>query len=108
MTKVLPLSRLKQGSPPEQEAFSNEGSDEEDSEYEGTLIPKKKDVKRKREANEFANSKRIKPNPNPKICIPKKSVWPAMPNNQAPKKRPRTSTGPPGLGHLQSDSNRIN
>ena len=72
--------------PPKREAFSDEDSDEEDSEYEEILIPKKKDVKRKREANEIANSRSIKPNPKPQIRIPKKSVRPAMPNNQAPKK----------------------
>ena len=58
--------------PPEREAFSDEESDEEDSEYEEILIPKKKDVKRKRGANGVANSKRIKQNPKPQIRIPKK------------------------------------
>ena len=96
MKKVLPLSQWKKDPPSEREAFSDEDSDEEDSEYEEILIPKKKDVKRKRGANEVANSKRIKPNPKPQIRIPKKSVRPAMPNNQAPKKRLRTSMGPPG------------
>ena len=96
MTKVLPLSRWKKTPVPEREAFSDEDSDEEDSEYEEIFIPKKKDVKRKRGANEVANSKRIKPNPKPQIRIPKKSVRPAMPSNQAPKKRPRASMGPPG------------
>ena len=96
MTKVLPLSQWKKDPPSEREAFSDEDSDEEDSEYEEILIPKKKDVKRKRGANEVANSKRIKPNPKPQIRIPKKSVRPAMPSNQAPKKRPRASMGPPG------------
>ena len=96
MTKVLPLSRWKKEIPPEREAFSDEDSDEEDSEYEEILILKKKDVKRKRETNEIANSKRIKPNPKPKIRIPQKLVRPAMPNNEAPKKWPRTSMGLPG------------
>ena len=41
--------------PSEREAFSDEDSDEEDSEYEEILIPKKKDVKRKRGANEVAS-----------------------------------------------------
>ena len=51
---------------PEREAFSDEDSDEEDSEYEEILVPRKiKDVKRKREANEIANSRSIKPNPKP-------------------------------------------
>ena len=86
MTKALLLSRWKKEPPPEREAFSDEDSDEEDSEYEEILIPKKKDVKRKREANEITNSRSIKPNPKPQIRIPKKSVRPAMPNNQAPKK----------------------
>ena len=96
MKKVLPLSQWKKDLPSEREAFSDEDSDEEDSEHEEILIPKKKDVKRKRGANEVANSKRIKPNPKPQIRIPKKSVRPAMPSNQAPKKRPRASMGPPG------------
>ena len=64
MTKVLPLSQWKKDPPSEREAFSDEDSDEEDSEYEEMLIPKK-DVKRKRGANEVANLKRIKPNPKP-------------------------------------------
>ena len=77
--------------PSEREAFCDEDSDEEDSEYryEEILIPKKKDVKRKREANEIANLRSIKSNPKPQIRIPKKSVRPAMPSNQAPKKWPR-------------------
>ena len=54
MTKVLPLSQWKKDPPSEREAFSDEDSDEEDSEYEEILIPKKKDVKRKRGANELS------------------------------------------------------
>ena len=51
--------------PPEREAFSDEDSDEEDSEYEEILVPRKiKDVKRKREANEIANSRSIKQTPD--------------------------------------------
>ena len=94
MTKVLPLSRWKKDLP-EQEAFSDEDSDEEDSEYEEILIPEKKDVKRKREANEVANSKRIKPNLKPQIRILKKSVRPCQAIKRQ-KKRPRVSVGPPG------------
>ena len=110
MTKVLPLSQWKKDPPSEREAFSDEDSDEEDSEYEEILIPKKKDVKRKREANEIANSRSIKPNPKLQIRIPKKSVRPAMPNNQAPKNGLGHRWGRQDrlLAHLQSDSNRIN
>ena len=60
MTKVLPLSRWKKEEPP-----GDEDSDEEDSDYEEVLIPKKKQAKRKRVANETASSKRVKPNPKP-------------------------------------------
>ena len=81
MTKVLPLSRWKKRTPPpEREACNDEDSYEEDSEYGEVLIPKKTD------ANEITNSRSMKPNPKPQIRIPKKSVRPAMPNNQAPKK----------------------
>ena len=73
MKKVLPLTRWKKENPPEREAFSDEDSDKEDSEYEEVVIPKKK-LKRKREANKAASSKRIKPNPKPQIRIPKKLV----------------------------------
>ena len=66
MKKVLPLSQWKKDPPSEREAFSDEDSDEEDSEYEEILIPRKvKDMKRKREANEIAKSRSIKPNPKP-------------------------------------------
>ena len=95
MTKVLPLSRWKKELPPEREAFSDEDSDEEDSDYEEIVIREKKDAKRKRGGNEEANSIRIKPNPKPQIRIPKKSVPPAMPNKQVPRKRPLASMEPP-------------
>ena len=97
MKKVLPLSRWKNDKPPERDTFSDEeDSDEEDSEYEEVMIPKKKQAKRKRGANEAASSKRIKPNPKSQINIPKKSVPRAMSNKQAPKKRPRALVDPPG------------
>ena len=60
-------------------------SDEEDSDYQEVVIPKKKQAKRKRGVNETASSKRIKPNPNSQIRITKKSVPPAIPNKQVPK-----------------------
>ena len=69
---------------------------EEDSDYEEIVIPKKEKAKRKLSANEAASSKRIKPNPKPQMHIPKKLLPRAMPNNQAPKKRPRASIEPPG------------
>ena len=80
---------------PEREAFSDEDSDEEDSDYEEIVIPEKTDTKRKRGENEEANSIRIKPNPKLQIRIPKKSVPPAMPNKQVPRKRPLASMEPP-------------
>ena len=82
---------------PERDAFSDEeDSDEEDSEYEEVMIPKKKQAKRKRGANEAASSKRVKPNPKSQIHIPKKLVPRAIPNKQAPKKRPRIAMDMPG------------
>lgn len=59
-----------------------------------------KQVKREREENEAASSKRIKPNPKPQLRIPKKSAPRAAPNKPKPKKRPRASMdvfvpGPP-------------
>ena len=72
-------------------------SDEEDSEYEEVMIPKKKQqAKQKRAPNEAASSKRIKPNPKPQFRVPKKIVPWAIPSNQAPKKRPQASIEPPG------------
>ena len=96
MKKVLPLNRWKKEKPPDRECFSDEDSDEEDSDYEEVVISKKNQAKRKRGANEAASSKRIKPNPKPQIRIPKKSVPRTMPNKQAPKKRPRASMDPLG------------
>ena len=65
-TKVLLLSRRKKEKLNERDAFSDEEySDEEDSEYEQVVTPKKNQrAKRKRGANEEASFKRIKPNPN--------------------------------------------
>ena len=45
MKKVLPLTRWKKENSPEREAFSDEDSDEEDSDYEEVVIPKKKQAK---------------------------------------------------------------
>ena len=60
------ISHTLQGKLPECDAFSDEeDSDEEDSEYEEVMIPKKKQAKRKRGANEAASPKRVKPNPKP-------------------------------------------
>ena len=75
---------------------------EEYLQYEKVVIPKKQQAKRKREANEAVSSKRAKPNPKPKLQIPKKLVPRAKPNKQATKKRPRASLdvlvpGPSGV-----------
>ena len=70
MKNVLPLSRWKKEHP-KRDAFSDEedSSDEEEPEYEEVTNPKKR-AKRKREENQAANSKRVKPNPKP--ITPKK------------------------------------
>ena len=81
---------------PEREAFSDEDSDEEDSDFEEFVIPKKKQAKRKRGADEAASLKRIKPNPKLQIRIPKNLVPRITINKQAPKKRPQASMDPPG------------
>ena len=47
MKKILPLERWKTEGPPERESFSDEDSDEEDSDYEEIVISKKKQAKRK-------------------------------------------------------------
>ena len=91
------ISHTLHGKLPECDAFSDEeDSDEEDSEYEEVRIPKKKQAKRKRWANEAASSKRVKPNPKSQIHIPKKLVPRAMPNKQTPKKQPWVSMDMPG------------
>ena len=54
---------------PERECFNDDYSDEEDSDYEESVIPKKKQAKRKLRANEAASSKRIKPNPKPQLRV---------------------------------------
>ena len=90
MTKVLPLSRWKKEEPP-----GDEDSDEEDSDYEEVLIPNKKQTKRKRVANETASSKRVKPDPKPRLRVAKKLLSRVMPIKQARRKRPRASMDPP-------------
>ena len=107
---VLSLTWWKNEERPEREAFSDEDSDEKDSDHEEVVNPKKKQAKRKCGANEAASSKRIKPNPKSHICISKPSVPPTMLNKQAPK----SSLGYQWihqnrlLMRLHSDSNRIN
>ena len=59
------IQQFDQAELPEREAFSDEDSDEEDSDFEEFVIPKKKQAKPKRGADEAASLKRIKPNPNP-------------------------------------------
>jgi len=82
MKKVLPLSRWKKEKPVESDCFS----DEEVSEYEKVLIPKKQQpAKRKRGVNKAADFKR----PKTKNAHPKKAT--PRTNNQVPKKRPRAS-----------------
>ena len=53
---------------PERECFSDDYSDE-DSDYEESVIPKKKQAKRKLRANEAASSKDINPNPKPQLRV---------------------------------------
>ena len=102
MTKVLPLSRWKKDQPP-----GDEDSDEEDSDYEEVLIPKKKQPKRKRVANETASSKRVNPDPKPRLRVAKKLLSRVMPNKQAPRKRPRASMDPPSPPPGALPQNRI-
>ena len=66
--------RWKKEKIPEHEEFSDEESDEEDSAYEEAVIPRKqkRPEKRKLKAEKPSNVKRINPNPNPRIRIPKK------------------------------------
>ena len=105
MSKVLPLERWKKQPMPEREAFSDEESDEEDSEYEEVVIPKAKKRKLK---GEKSNAKRIKLNPNP--LTPKKQEPRAIPIKKASKKRPglRKLCQDLLLASLQSGSNQIN
>ena len=49
MKKVLPLDRWKKEEPPERECFSDEDSDEEDSDYEEIVIARRS---RQRESSE--------------------------------------------------------
>ena len=91
MSKVLPLERWKKQPMPEREAFSDEESDEEDSEYEEVVIPKAKKRKLK---GEKSNAKRIKLNPNPRT--PKKQEPRAIPIKKASSERPRASKAVPG------------
>ena len=70
MKKSLPLKRWKKEEPPERECFSDEDSDEDDSNYEEIVIPKsqkKRQVKIKLKASKVASSKRIKPMPKPQV-----------------------------------------
>ena len=73
MKIVLPFEDWNKEEPSEHECFSDENSNEEDSDYEEIVIPKKKQAKRKLRANEAASSKRIKQNPKPQLRVPKKS-----------------------------------
>ena len=91
--KVLPFGRWKKEKLFECETFSDEDSGEEDSDYEEFVVPKKKQAKRKREANEAAKPKSYRQPPKPHIRIPKKVVPPAMSNKRLPK--PLASMDPP-------------
>ena len=65
MNKVFPLTRWKKEKLSERENFSYKDSDEQDSDYEEVVVPKKKQAKRKRKANEDTNPKRFRPTPKP-------------------------------------------
>ena len=67
MKKALPLKRWKKEDPPERECFSDEDSDEDDSNYEEIVIPKKRRAKIKLKASKAASSKRIKVIPKPQM-----------------------------------------
>ena len=63
--KALPLKRWKKEEPPEREYFSDEDSNEDDSNYEEIMIPKKRRAKIKLKASKAASSKHIKSMPKP-------------------------------------------
>ena len=65
MKKALALERWKKEEPPERECFSNQDSDEDDSNYEEIMIPKKRKAKIKFKASKAASSKRMEPIPTP-------------------------------------------
>ena len=62
MKKVLPLERWNKEKLAERKCFSDENSNEEDSDYEEIVIPKKKQAKRKLRANEAVSNKTQNPN----------------------------------------------
>ena len=69
MKKALPLKRWKKEEPPEHECFSDQDSDEDNSNYryEEIVIPKKRQAKIKFKASKDASSERIKPIPKAQI-----------------------------------------
>ena len=67
MKKALTLKRWKKEEPPERECLNDEDSDEDISNYEEIVIPKKRQEKIKLKASKAASSKRIKPIPKPQM-----------------------------------------
>ena len=80
MKKALPLKRWKKEEPPQREWFSDEDSDEDDSNYEEIVIPKKRQAKIKLKVSKATSSKRIKPIPKPQ-STQKKLVPRVIPYN---------------------------
>ena len=85
MKKALTLKRWKKEEPPERECLSDEDSDEDISNYEEIVIPKKRQEKIKLKASKAASSKLIKPIPKPQ-CTQKKLVPRVIPYNHVPTK----------------------
>ena len=67
MQKALTLKRWKKEEPPERECLSDEDSDEDISNYEGIVIPKKRHAKMKLTGSHAASWKRTRPIPKPQM-----------------------------------------
>ena len=75
MNKVFPLSRWKKEKQVEHDAYSEEeNSDEEESEYENIVIPKKNQAKRKRGPNKATINSRYQTKPKASALHPKENV----------------------------------
>ena len=110
MNKVFPLTWWKKEKLSERENFSDEDSDEEDSDYEEFVVPKKKQAKRKREANEAASPKRFRSPQTIKFASKRRQFHPRCQTSDHQERN--TWHRWIRHGHLfarrQSDLNRIN
>ena len=71
MKKVLPLKRWKKKEPPDRESFSDEDSDEEDSDYEEIVIPKNKQANEKAQRERSLKFETHQTEPKPPNAHPK-------------------------------------